>query len=330
MDQTVTVTAVYTVTEADISAGAVHNSVAVTGDEIPDPTPDPEDPKIPEDEDEEEDPTDDRNPHLSVAKTVTSTPAAADGRYVVGETITYQVTVTNDGNLTLTDITVTDAMTRPDGTGTVPSGLEQGTTVIDRLAPGESRVLTYEHVVTEEDLGGTLTNAVTVGGTPEIPDPTPDPENPEPRPQDETTTEVITEDPSNCSITVTKQIVDALSDEPITIAEGQFYVALFSDEAMTQRVGEVQAISFNGNQASSATTFQNLKKGTYYVAETDANGNVITTGEYDGGAFLPQYPNGNRVVITENAAEAAFTFNNGFVVMPDGFYIARTITITKE
>ncbi|HIR14622.1 MAG TPA: DUF11 domain-containing protein, partial [Candidatus Choladousia intestinavium] len=330
VDQTVTITAIYTVTEADISAGTVHNSVAVTGDEIPDPTPDPEDPKVPEGEDEEDDPTDDRNPHLSVTKTVTSTPAAADGRYVVGETITYQVVVTNDGNLTLTDITVTDAMTRPDGTGTVPSGLEQGTTVIDRLAPGESRTLTYDHVVTEADLGGTLANAVTVGGTPEIPDPNPDPADPEPRPQDETTTEVTTEDPSNCTITVTKQTVDALNDEMIIVAEGQFYAALFSDEALTQRVSDVQTISFNGNQASSATVFQNLKRGTYYVAETDANGNVITTGEYDGGAYVPQYPDGNRVVITENAASANFTFNNGFVVMPDGFYIAKTITITKE
>ena len=323
----------YEVQESDLGKTVV-NTATATGDIRPNPNPDPENPdpeEPPVVPGEEEDPTIDRNPSLDVVKTVTSTPAAADGKYVVGETITYQVTVTNNGNLTLTDITVTDAMSRPDGTGAVPSGLEQGTTVIDRLAPGESRTITYDHVVAEADLGGNLTNAVTVGGTPQIPDPTPNPSDPEPRPQDETTITVITEDPSNCSIVVTKQTIDALSDELVTVTEGQFYVALFSDEAMTQRVGDVQAISFNGNQASSSVTFENLKRGTYYVAETDADGNVITTGEYGGGAYVPQYPNGNSVVITENASSANFTFNNGFVVMPDdGFYIAKTITITKK
>ena len=150
----------YEVQEKDLGQTVVNRATA-TGDIKPNPDPDPENPNPDPEEPpvvpgEEDDPTDDRTPHLSVTKTVTSTPAAADGRYVVGETITYQVVVTNDGNLTLTDITVTDAMTRPDGTGTVPSGLEQGTTVIDRLAPGESRTLTYDHVVTEADLGGTL------------------------------------------------------------------------------------------------------------------------------------------------------------------------------
>jgi uncharacterized repeat protein (TIGR01451 family) len=40
----------------------------------------------------------------------TSTPANGAG-YILGEEITYKITVTNDGNLTITDITLTDELT---------------------------------------------------------------------------------------------------------------------------------------------------------------------------------------------------------------------------
>ncbi|MBR4579424.1 MAG: InlB B-repeat-containing protein, partial [Oscillospiraceae bacterium] len=50
------------------------------------------------------------NGHITVTKGVTSTPANGSS-YALGETIMYSVTVTNDGNLTITDITVTDELT---------------------------------------------------------------------------------------------------------------------------------------------------------------------------------------------------------------------------
>ena len=322
----VSVTATYTVTEADISAGSVLNHVTVTGDEIPD-----ENPKKPEGEDDEETPTDDRSPKLSVEKEVTSTPAAEDGKYVLGETITYKVTVTNTGNLTLNDIVVSDVLTRPDGTTTVPSGFDVNDARIDSLEPGASAEITYDHVIEEADLGGALTNAATATGQPAIPDPDPDTPDPDPTPDEPGEVIVDTEDPSNCAVTVTKQTTDYLDEAVVLEAGASFQVALFSDEAMTQRVGEVQTISFNGNSSTASVTFDGLKKGTYYVAEVDGNGNVIKdSGTYDGGVYVPQYANGNQVVIGENGSTAEFAFTNAFLVLPTGFYKEKTLTITKN
>ena len=52
--------------------------------------------------------------HVTLEKETTSTPA--DGKaYVIGEKITYQITVTNDGNLTATNLVVTDELTGNSG-----------------------------------------------------------------------------------------------------------------------------------------------------------------------------------------------------------------------
>ena len=130
--------------------------------------------------------------------------------------------------------------------------------------------------MTEQDLGGELKNAVTVSGKPTVPDPTPDPENPEQPPKGEDDETVITDDPFNSSIVVTKQLTD-IFDNLISLNEATFYVSLFEDEAMTKRVGDVQPVSFGTAQATSSVTFDKLQRGTYYVAETDASGNVLGT-----------------------------------------------------
>ena len=252
---------------------------------------------------------------------------------MLGETITYKVTVTNTGNLTLNDIVVSDVLTRPDGTTTVPSGFSVNDARIDSLEPGASAEITYDHVIVEADLGGALTNAATATGQPDIPDP--DPETPDPDPTPDEPDEVIvdTEDPSNCSITVTKQTTDYMG-EPLALNAGAaFQVALFSDEAMTQRVGEVQTIVYEGNSSTASVTFEGLKRGTYYVAEVDEAGNVIAdSGTFEGGVYVPQYADGNQVVITENGAAAGFAFTNAFLVLPsDGeYYWEKTLTITKN
>ena len=50
------------------------------------------------------------NPHLTLTKETTSTPANGE-TYALNETITYEIIVTNDGNLTVTNIVVTDTVT---------------------------------------------------------------------------------------------------------------------------------------------------------------------------------------------------------------------------
>ena len=308
-----TFTAEYTVTEADILEGKVVNEATATGN-----GPEDHDPEIkPGDT---EDPTDDPNPSLTVSKSVTSVPASGE-KYVLGETISYAVTITNNGNQTLTDINVQDVITRPDGSTTIPSGWESNVQKIESLAPGKEVTITYDHVVTEADLGGELKNAVTVSA--------PDPENPEEGPKGDSETTVITDDPENCSITVTKTNTSML-DEAIVLSGAQFHVALFSDEALTQRVGDVQTLTFGENAATATAAFNKIKRGTYYVAETDEDGNVVTSGEYNNGAFVPQYPNGNKVEITENGAAASFGFNNQFLILPSEYDIAKDLIITKN
>ena len=59
---------------------------------------------------------------------------------MLGETITYRITVTNDGNVTLRNVVVTDELTGAEWT-------------IESLAPGASRDFTTSYVVTEKDVG---------------------------------------------------------------------------------------------------------------------------------------------------------------------------------
>ncbi|MCD7818245.1 MAG: DUF11 domain-containing protein [Lachnospiraceae bacterium] len=153
VNESETFTTSYVVTEADVVAGSVKNVATASGTD-PDGTPT-------EGEGSDEVPTEDPIAHMTVTKTTTSTPA--DGKaYQPGETITYQITVTNDGNLTITDITVTDELTGNSGTDawTVAS-----------LAPGESETFTAEYTVTEADgKTGSVTNTATATGTSPDPD----------------------------------------------------------------------------------------------------------------------------------------------------------------
>ena len=141
-----TFTTSYKVTEADILAGSVANTATAAGDPIDDPK-DPDNPKTPEGEDtvttgDNDDPhgpvppVEKANPSLNVDKSPTNTPANGS-TYGVGETITYSIVITNNGNVTLTGINVSDTMSNI--TGTQPT-LSPAT--ITSLAPGASQTYT--------------------------------------------------------------------------------------------------------------------------------------------------------------------------------------------
>jgi pilin isopeptide linkage protein/uncharacterized repeat protein (TIGR01451 family) len=90
---------------------------------------------------------------MTVTKTITSTPE--DGEmYRTGETIEYEITITNDGEADQINVTVTDPLT-----GDVWQ--------VGELASGESRTFTATYVVTEEDAErGTVSNTATATGDP--------------------------------------------------------------------------------------------------------------------------------------------------------------------
>ena len=153
---TVSTTARYTVTEADILAGGFTNTVTVSFEGGKDF------------EGDDDVVVDDPETHLTVTKVTTSQPFEGNA-YTLDETITYEVTVTNDGNLTVEGVMVVDELA-----GAI---LAEGESAeVGTLAPGESATLHYSYTVTEADvLAGKVMNVATATGTSTNPD---DPEVP--------------------------------------------------------------------------------------------------------------------------------------------------------
>ncbi len=141
-----TFTATYTLTQADINAGTRPNTATVAGDP---PTGAP------------------ITAIGSETKTLSSAPAltllkdgtlndGGDGRADVGDTITYAFTVTNTGNVTLSDVKVTDPLVSVSGGPIVT------------LAPGaiDTTTFTATYTLTQADIdAGTRANTATVVGT---------------------------------------------------------------------------------------------------------------------------------------------------------------------
>ena len=261
------------------------------------------------------------NPKLEVKKDIVSITAADGtqkdkaGKADLNDIITYSVTVTNTGNMKLTNVKITD--------GLEGIQLAEGQSFdLGILEAGEAKTVTYTYQVKESDLGKSILNTATATG--KVPE---DPED-APKPEGKDEKEVPTEDPANCSITVTKRLTN-IQSELLAVRAADFYVTLFSDEAMTQKAADTKMIHFDENQGTSSVTFDQLKRGTYYVAETDAEGKVVAEGTYNNGSYVAQYQAGNKVEITENGTAAQFQFDNQFLLLPDEYYIVKTITINK-
>ena len=150
-----TFTASYTITQADIDDGGVTNQATATGD---DPNGDP----VSDDSDDnsplEDDPTVTplpQNPGIAIIKTGTFQDENGDGFAQVGETISYTFSVTNTGNVTLTNVTVTDPLVTVSG-GPIP---------ILAVGATDNTTFTASYVVTQADIdNGGVTNQATATG----------------------------------------------------------------------------------------------------------------------------------------------------------------------
>jgi uncharacterized repeat protein (TIGR01451 family) len=144
-------TATYTITQADVDAGAVVNTATVTA--LPPPT--ALAPNLP---------TDSTItpllafPAIGLLKIVNRT------GLVAGDTITYAFVATNIGNVTLTNVRITE--TTFSGTGALsPPACDR--TVVTTLAPGEVIVCTATYEVTQADVDtGVIQNGAIAAGTP--------------------------------------------------------------------------------------------------------------------------------------------------------------------
>ncbi len=143
-----TFTGSYTLTQDDVDSGSFTNTATVTGT-----TPKGAEVTDSDDDSQSMEPA----PSIELLKTG-SIDVGSNGRVDAGETIDYVFTVTNTGNVTLTDITLDDTV----GGITITGG------PIATLAPGASDNHTFSgsYPLTQDDIdAGTYTNTATVSGT---------------------------------------------------------------------------------------------------------------------------------------------------------------------
>jgi uncharacterized repeat protein (TIGR01451 family) len=130
----------YVVQQSDVEAGVINNTGTVDSDQTS-PVSDPEMVPVPQ------------NPGIGAAKALTAN-ADEDGTLTVsvGDTLTYTITATNLGNVTLTNVTVDD-----DLTGTVDAVCSAS------LAPSASCSVDVTYVVQQSDVdAGVINNTGTV------------------------------------------------------------------------------------------------------------------------------------------------------------------------
>ncbi len=134
----------YRVTELDILNGFVLNRVEANGTNHSDVETYPG---------EEEDLEVTESPRGHITVTLTPSAPANGNYYVLGERINYVVTITNNGNLTITDLEIDDELTGDEWN-------------IDKLEPGQSEIReTYWDVLEDDVLSGQVVNTVTAQGT---------------------------------------------------------------------------------------------------------------------------------------------------------------------
>ncbi|WP_159024100.1 hypothetical protein [Formosa sp. L2A11] len=287
-----TFTATYTITQTDVDKGSVSNQATATGsnpagESVTDLSDDPTDAtNIDADGDGEPDDktvTDfnDAPSSISLEKTGTFNDANGNGFADVGETITYGFKVTNTGNLTLTNISITDPLVSVSGS-------------LATLAPGasDSTTFTATYTITQADVdNGSVTNQATVTGTdPEgtsVSDTSDDPsdatnvdDNRDGEPDDKTVTD-FTDSPSSISLEKTSTFNDAngngFADVGETITYG-FKVTNIGNVTLTGISITDPLVSVTGSLASLApgasdsTTFT----ATYTITQADVDKGSVT------------------------------------------------------
>ncbi|MCL2652639.1 MAG: DUF11 domain-containing protein, partial [Propionibacteriaceae bacterium] len=198
--QTVVCTASYTLSQDDLDAGKVLNKATATGY-------DPDGTKVSDTGEVTTDltKTPGYGPKMKTKKTADKS-GLSDPPQVL-DPIVYTITATNLGNVTLTGVTVEDALLGGDITSscTWPTPSKPGV-----LLPKQTATCTATYLLTQDDLdNGQVTNTAIGKGTPPS---TPDNPDPDPEPDEDT---ITTDVPSAPGLTMHKSAADAAGD-PIT------------------------------------------------------------------------------------------------------------------
>lgn len=132
------------------------------------------------------------------------------------------------------------------------------------------------------------------------------------------------------SIAVTKKLTTITGD--LRAMDQTFYVALYSDEACTQRVSDVKAIEFKNASSSTVVFNENIEVNKdYYIAECSQDGKAQSMGALaDGTMYEAKFNNGNKATVKEANGTTTVYFDNVFSSIPDGYYKQGKLTITKK
>ena len=144
------------------------------------------------------------------------------------------------------------------------------------------------------------------------------------------------------SIQVTKR-VSTLDDDfnyvDFTSIHETYYVGIFTDAAGTQPYGtnNIKSIRMDGVAVSDPVVFDGLTTGTYYILETDAQGNPIPLNEsqtMNGSTFYCMVEGGgtNEVTLDLTTDETAGTvrLQNVYMEFSDDYYWEASLDITKR
>ncbi len=165
VDETWVFEAQHTITQSDINAGGFTNTAEVTADGPPGTTPanDVSDNGDDGDGNTEDDPTVfeiTSEPQITTVKAISGTPGDE-----AGESVTWTITARNTGNVDITGVSVTDTLTRADGTVITPVPTAVNTSGTTDLDAGQEIVWTLTYVLQQEDIdAGGLSNSATVRG----------------------------------------------------------------------------------------------------------------------------------------------------------------------
>ena len=318
---TVTVNAQYTFTETDMVAGEFVNTATAAGTASNgNNVSASDDVKVYADM---------MNGQLSITKAITNSGTGEDGKFRAGDVINYKITVTNEGNITVTNIRVADLL---DNGKTIDLG---NSGIIASLAPGGSASIECQYTVTEDDLGKTLTNAASIaGGT------TPD-GGVSPLPTDWPTATVPTDVQPKKTITITADSTSKTYDGTTLTDDGYIMTGDLTGDDKLDSVtvtgsqtaagesdnvpSDAKIVDANGNDVT-ANYYINYVNGELEVTKRD----VTIVADSDSKAYdSTALTNGNYAVLDGNVTEIpeGITFStDGVGILGNGETITATVT----
>ena len=318
-----TYTVSYTLTQADIDAGGISNSVLARaddpdgnsvsdlsgngttgGDNMPTVV------QIP------------AMPAISSNKTITTASTEVDG------TIVFEITAKNDGNVTLNSVSVSDALMRADGStlsltsGPTFTGADQGSSS-GTLLPGETAtyIASYKLVQADIDAGG-VSNQATAFGTPPIGGTI-----------SETTDPVTQTVPANPALSLSKQLAASEPGNYSTVGQQITYEFVVTNAGNVTLDGPftiTDALIENSNDdlscpAGSIAPGNNITcTGTYTITQPDLDNGTLTNSASVGDGTttspvddltIPALQDPAMTVVKEAEAVAAEDFDVGLDVL---------------